>query len=377
MSGEPESMSPFASAGEKGKSKILLLDLGASFGGVENYLISLTKLLHKDFQLYGLCVNAQLAERLGAENVQVQMVPCFSGLLKPLRFLVALAVLPAILIRERIRVVQVNGLLESLFLLPCRMLGRRTVYTRHGPFEVTIHDLFLKPLRFLPRAVARTFVHFASIVVCVSETVGEGVAEIRPRLPITVIPNWIGSQESDKPKDQTSRSKVKILCASRLEHYKGIHLVIEAIRGLPDVEVIVVGDGPFRSMLEEMALCEPVTFPGFQSDMHPYYETADIFVMPSMGPEGLPMSSLEAMGKGLPCIFSDLPVHREITQGGRGALLFQSGNAGALRIALQTMTADPSLRDRFGKEAKSIVSHRYTADCVKEAYLKVFADHLT
>ena len=52
--------------------------------------------------------------------------------------------------------------------------------------------------------------------------------------------------------------------------------------------------------------------------------------MPSMGPEGLPMTSLEAMAHGLPCIFSDLPVHHEITDHGKGAYLFRSGEVESL-----------------------------------------------
>ena len=39
-----------------GKRKVLLIDLGAQFGGVENYLVSLAELLTGEVELYGLCV---------------------------------------------------------------------------------------------------------------------------------------------------------------------------------------------------------------------------------------------------------------------------------------------------------------------------------
>jgi glycosyltransferase involved in cell wall biosynthesis len=161
------------------------------------------------------------------------------------------------------------------------------------------------------------------------------VAEgIRPLLPVTrysVIANWISGQKPFQSPLGHLSSPARVLCASRLEHYKGIHLLIEAARQLPQIEVTIVGEGSDRNSLEKMATGLPtVRFAGFQRNIHKFYEAADIFVMPSMGPEGLPITSLEAMGYGLPCIFSDLPVHHEITDQGKGAYLFRSGEADSL-----------------------------------------------
>ena len=91
-----------------------------------------------------------------------------------------------------------------------------------------------------------------------------------------------------------------------------------AARRLPQVEVTIAGDGSARASLEESARDVPnVRFAGFQQNLDEFYERSDIYVMPSLGPEGLPIASLEAMAHGLPCIFSDLPVHDEITDGGK------------------------------------------------------------
>ena len=133
-----------------------------------------------------------------------------------------------------------------------------------------------------------------------------------------------------------------MLCASRLEHYKGIHLLIQAARRLPSVEVMIIGEGSESEALKRMAADVPnVRFAGFQRDLQDFYERADIFVMPSMGPEGLPIASLEAMANGLPCIFSDLPVHREITDNGRAACLFRSGEEESLYVALRDLLGCP------------------------------------
>jgi glycosyltransferase involved in cell wall biosynthesis len=116
-----------------------------------------------------------------------------------------------------------------------------------------------------------------------------------------------------------------------------------------------------------------VHFAGFLRDVTSLYERADIVVMPSLGPEGLPMTSLEAMARGIPCIFSDLPVHSEISDGGKGACLFTSGKAESLHQALTTLLAQSEARQILAREALRIIDSRYTDNRVRGAYLAVFA----
>jgi glycosyltransferase involved in cell wall biosynthesis len=322
----------------------------------------------------------ELAKRLSAAGAKTVLLPLFGGALKPLRFLAAAAMVPFLIARDEIDIVQVNGFLESTLMLPARMLGSGTVYTRHGPFEIEMYPWHRQPLKFLPRALARISVHLATQVVCVSETVGTGVKKIEPPVPVVVIPNWLAGQRpcQVQPEAVQERGVVRVVCASRLERYKGIHLLIEAMYGMNGAELTVVGDGPYRGALEALAAANAgwtrgqVKFAGFQKNMQPFYEAADIFVMPSLGPEGLPMSSLEAMGRGICCVFSDLPVHCEITDDGVGAKLFPSGDVTALRAALQRLVGDVALRARYGRAGYRIVGERYTAERVKAAYLRVF-----
>jgi glycosyltransferase involved in cell wall biosynthesis len=359
------------------QSRVLLIDLGAHFGGVENYLVSLASLLAGEVELHALCVLPELARRLEANGAKTTLLPTLGGALKPLRFLLTALILPFILLRDRIDIIQVNGFLEATLMLEARLHGRRAIYTRHGPFEMDLFPWYRAPWKFLPRALARISVHLATQVVCVSETVGIGVRTIRPPVPTVVIPNWLAGQRAPQIVRGEPGREIAIVCASRLERYKGIHLAIAAIREVPGAKLVVVGDGPYRGALEEMSTeliaSGKVEFVGFQKDMQPYYELADIFCMPSLGPEGLPMSSLEAMGRGLPCILSDLPVHREITDDGKGAMLFASGDVGSLQEAMVRMATDVAVRAKCASEGYRIIGERYTAERVRVGYLKVFA----
>ena len=125
---------------QSGKRRVLLIDLGAQFGGVENYLVSLAELLAGEVELYGLCVLPELCTRLADRGVKIIRLPMFPGVLKPFRFLAALITVPLVLLRYRIHTVQLNGFLESVLILPARLLGRSAVYTRHGPFEIELYS---------------------------------------------------------------------------------------------------------------------------------------------------------------------------------------------------------------------------------------------
>ncbi len=356
------------------KRRVLLIDLGAKFGGVETYLVSLAGLLACDIDLYVLCVLPELSTRLGTYGVKVIRLPAFRGIFKPLRFLAALIAVPLLLLRYQIHTVQLNGFLESILILPARLLGRSAVYTRHGPFEIELYSWLRQPHKLLARRIARWSVRFTTHVVCVSQAVAESVRPVLPVSRYSVIANWISDQKPFRPPAAELSSHARVLCASRLEHYKGIHLLIEAARRLPQLDVTIAGDGRDRVALEAAALAVPnVRFAGFQLNLPEFYQSADIFVMPSMGPEGLPMTSLEAMAHGLPCVFSDLPVHHEITDHGKGAYLFRSGEVESLCTGLRELLASPARRQGYAAEAHRIVASRYSEGNVRHAYLRVLS----
>ena len=293
-------------------------------------------------------------------------------MLKPFRFLAAFITLPLVLLRYRIDTVQLNGFLESVLILPARLLGRSAVYTRHGPFEIELYSWLRQPHKFLARKIARWSVRFTTHVVCVSQAVAESVRPVLPATRYSVIPNWISGQKPFRAPLSRVIVAARVLCASRLEHYKGIHLLIEAARRLPQVESRSPATAAIGLPWNRWRSAVPnVRFVGFQRNLQEFYERADIFVMPSMGPEGLPMTSLEAMAYGLPCIFSDLPVHDEITDHGKGAYLFRSGEVESLLTALRELLASPARRQGYAAEAHRIVASRYSEDNVRQAYLRV------
>ena len=86
-----------------------------------------------------------------------------------------------------------------------------------------------------------------------------------------------------------------------------IDVFAEACKKNPHMVLLLIGDGPLRSGMEEkvknLGLTDHVKFLGLRNDVQDLYNVMDIFVLPSHY-EGLPVVGVEAQANGLPCLFS-------------------------------------------------------------------------
>jgi glycosyltransferase involved in cell wall biosynthesis len=78
------------------------------------------------------------------------------------------------------------------------------------------------------------------------------------------------------------------------------------------------------------------------------------------------------MAYGLPCIFSDLPVHREISGGGKAAALFARGDSESLAQQLLLLLEDEGQRQRYGVAARQLVEQNYSRSVAGQQYIQAF-----
>jgi glycosyltransferase involved in cell wall biosynthesis len=350
---------------------ILIVDLGSVMGGVEYYVDTLSSMLIERARFVSLCVPAELARRLRAKGVKVYQLPAFRWF-KPIRFLLAMVMLPFVIMREQVEVVIINGLLESILLIPARLFGCEAIYARHGPFEDDLYKWYAKPWRYYPRLAARLCAHFASHLICVSEDVGKGVRAAVGEKNVSVIPLWVPEVPPYRLTSMDLTSPVRVLYVGRLERYKGLHLLLEALRPISNVQLTVVGDGHYRQALEEQAKGLDVRFEGYQSDPSRFYAAADIFVMPSEGPEGFGIVTMEAMAHSVACLISDLDVHKEVTDLGSAALLFRSGDVSDLQEKLSLLIEQAQLRAQYSHAGYRRVKEVYSQEIALKNYLYAF-----
>ena len=351
------------------KERILFIDLGSDYGGVETYLRSLGTILRPYAEGFALLSLPKLAAQLRAQGMTVICLPLLGPRwLKGIRLLFAFLIVPYMLLRYRVRTVQINGFFESLLLAPLRLLNCKTMFTMHIPFETDLYSWYRNPGRFFPRYLSKHSLRFASQVICVSETIGEIARTVLPRERVRVIANWVEAPAKLTYVSPTSK-RPQLLFVGRLEQYKGVQFILQAMRQIPDVSLLVVGDGSYRPHLEVWANRLDVHFVGFHTDPSRFYGESTVFINPSLGPEGLPLVSLEAMGHGLPCLFSDLPVHREISAGGKAAALFQCGSSDHLAQQLRELLGNQAMREQYSVAARQMVEHSYSVKGARRQYM--------
>ena len=106
---------------------------------------------------------------------------------------------------------------------------------------------------------------------------------------------------------------IDLILTGRLVPIKRIDVFLRAVRNvvdkLPDVKVVIVGDGKLREELRQLAaeLCigRNIDFVGHQDDVENWLRRSKVFVLTSDS-EGLSLSMMEAMMSGLPAVVSDV-----------------------------------------------------------------------
>jgi glycogen(starch) synthase len=190
----------------------------------------------------------------------------------------------------------------------------------------------------------------------------EGIPEER----VHVIPSGVevdgshGGGNGRVPLPSTARrdGRLRVLFAGRLAEQKGVRYLVEATARMqtPGVEICVVGDGPQRNMLEDLAgrlgIEDRVSFLGFQPhDAIPsLMATADLLVLPSVYEE-LGSVLVEGMHAGLPIVASDTGGIADAV--GDAAVLVPPRDARALARALDVVLSDPARRVELSAAARS------------------------
>src|SRR5205823_78772 len=115
--------------------------------------------------------------------------------------------------------------------------------------------------------------------------------------------------------------------------------------------MLVVGDGPLRSVLEQAAResAGAVRLLGERSDVLRLLAAADFFCLASRR-EGLASALLEAMSLGIAAVVSDVPGNREAV--GDAGLLVPFGERAAFAAAFARICANPAGRASLGARGR-------------------------
>jgi glycosyltransferase involved in cell wall biosynthesis len=170
---------------------------------------------------------------------------------------------------------------------------------------------------------------------------------------------------------------VKFVYVGRVAIEKSLHLLAQAFRNLHEshgnVHLIIIGDGPFRTVLEAQLRGLPVTFMGYLhgEELATALASCDVKVFPSTT-DTWGNAPLEAQASGLPVIVTDIGGPAELMQDGTTGIMVRGHDVRSLQAAMQQLM-DEELRSRMGTAARCYaesnrVDEPFTAVLDSDAY---------
>jgi glycosyltransferase involved in cell wall biosynthesis len=234
----------------------------------------------------------------------------------------------------------------------------------------------------------------ADHVIAVSASIGRRLARVDrvPSRRVTTIrnaipPSEIVGGEPDPFQRRFAPGDLIIGTVARLVPEKGVAFFLlaaaEVLRELPRARFVVIGDGPLRGQLvasaEEFGISTRVRFLGARVDGPQLIAELDVLVIPSLGNEGTPLVTLEALSAGVPVVASSVGGIPEQVRGFERVALVPPGNVAALTRALIDMarvTGQRTSSTAPGREILLLPGHEAMVRDTEAIYAKVHNEAL-
>lgn len=266
-----------------------------------------------------------------------------------------------------------------------RITGVPMVHHVHSP---TARDSTRRWRARINAAVERISLRRASALVAVSQSLGRHVcrsgfaAEI-----VSVVPNGVPRRRPAPPR-APSKAGWTLGTVALFRPRKGVEVLLRALailksEGLP-VRLRAVGgfetpqyERQIEDLTDALGLVDAVDWTGFTPDVDRQLAQIDVFVLPSLFGEGLPMVVLEAMACGVPVVATRVEGTPEAIRDGQDGLIVQPDDPQDLAAALRRIIRGEV--DWYALRASAIGRHaeKYSdqsmAAGVAEVYRRVLA----
>lgn len=352
---------------ETNDRKLLMVDMGAAWGGQE---------------IYSRCLSTNL-ESLGWEITNVSShsrhgVPgrnfahcdvSYLSFAKTRQLVTSLA--------KTVDIVHFNGL-RAIYLSRFIEANVPFVATKHSPHGFWRRSGLRE--KFVRRAMSVAYDKLDTLI-CVSAAVKEELP-IQVQKRSRIIVNGV-SDMAGKPSIIDNKSHITICYVGRLVPEKNVLRLIEVATltkkiGLP-VKFLVAGSGPLMTEMQhsisKSGLSGSVTMIGHVERPEFVYRESDICLLPSEH-EGMPLSLIEAASAGCVLLGHDVPGVRDIIQHNMNGILTGS-TAGELFEAIKKLVENPSFRKKLSERARSDYLSKWTLGRMASETHQVYIDLLS
>ncbi len=243
-------------------------------------------------------------------------------------------------------------------------------HVRLKPFVITAHNLAPKTSGLKLRLLEWTL-QSCSAIICVSRAVADSlpISSNDPR--IQIIPN--GIECAQFPTDAeiealnlSVRSDLSLVVGvGRLSPEKGFDLLIRAVKLEPEIQLIIAGEGPERTRLQnladELGISNRVKLIGRIENGNVLIRAAKVVVVPSRS-EGQGIVALEAMAMERPVVATKVGGLQEVVLDGQTGILVSADSPEAIASAIKSLIYTPTLCGAMGQAGRHRVEQLFTLE---------------
>jgi len=233
----------------------------------------------------------------------------------------------------------------------------------------------------------REFIHGSDKIIAVANYVKQALVEetFVSENKVVVINNAIDERVlGGFVRTYSAKDVVDLLYVGRIVRSKGLFELIDILADpkLVNTRLLLVGDGADKKELEKFVeaqgISDRVQFLGLlpHTEAISKMKEADIFVLPTLRVEGLPMVLIEAMFAGLPIVATNKGGISDAVVSGETGFLVDPGDQEEFRAKLIALVQGAELRECFGKKGRNRAQEKFTLNVMLNKYEQVFREVL-
>ncbi|MES2089082.1 MAG: glycosyltransferase [Pseudomonadota bacterium] len=223
----------------------------------------------------------------------------------------------------------------------------------------------------------RWLAHLADVIVCISSHDEESAQRHGiDKTKLITIPNAIADVKPSTEVIEWPQGKRRFLFVGRLDRQKGVDILLDAMKLLPDDAFAYIVGGQVVSAEQTMKTHDNAVITGWISrdQVQAYIQSAEVVVVPSRW-EGFGLVALEAMRSSRPVIASRVGGLKDLVIDGCTGWLVEPGSAHALAAAMSNAMATDLAP--MGKTGRNLFMDSYTSSRLNQDLIMLYRSLLT
>ncbi len=195
-----------------------------------------------------------------------------------------------------------------------------------------------------------------------------------PEDKVVAIPNGIDLSKFKKYESKKLQTEdFHIGCISRLSHEKGVDLLVDAIKEIPNAKLTIVGKGRDEEKIKKLILNSQLSILNLSrvDDLNSFYNSLDLLVLPSREHDPFGLVAAEAMVLGVPVVVTDQCGIADYLEDGKDAIIVEANSANQLKAGILRLIADEKFMENIAREGQRTAKEKFGVEEMVDKYVEL------